>query len=801
MIVSLAQSAETVTRSVVWQWPTSPAAWAGWSAAFVAATVLVFLVYRRDARDLPAAVRGLLVSLRVAALGTLAVIALNPQERTQREAFRPSQVAVLVDTSTSMQQPSIDRDEANPDPPSRSDVVRGLLAETPLLRRLRESHAVNVFTFDAALAEQPVPLATTGQGRPAATEERTQETAAQTPDWAELTRPRGGESRLGDAVDRVIAESDPRALAGVVVLSDGALNAGRDVRPANARARSEAVKVFGVGVGGTAPPVNIRLARVIVPTDVQAGDRFDIGVLLQGQGVEGRSATLEIVRRTTDAGDETIFEETVTLPADGQVLQVDAEDRRTAEGEVEYVARVRPAGGGTLESRDDDNERSRKVRVFDRPLEVLVFAGGPTRDYRFARNALFRHPSSEVDVFLQTGRPGLSQDARDVVFDFPEAREDLFRYDVLVAFDPDWSALSDEQMTWLTEWIAEEGGGLIFVAGEVFAPRIATGEEQFAPVRTLLPVSLEPLRPLASSRRRRESAYRVDLTEEGRAAEFLAIDDAGGNVWDTFPGVFATYPVDRIKAGATVYATYGDPAAVGPVGPPPVFAEQRYGQGTVFFIGTSELWRLRAEDEEWYERLWVKLVRRAAQARSKLGLGRGLLLLDGLDVPLGQSAALRAKVLDPQFRPLQQDDLPLSVTGPDGRPVVPPVVLARDRTRPAEYAGEFRPPQPGTYRVRLRVPDSDEVAEGEIRVDLPQLEASSGVQDVAVLRRLSEDTGGRYLTPAEAVDILVEELPAAGQTVLVDRTLRPLWDRMWVLGLLIGCLGVEWLIRKLAKLA
>jgi hypothetical protein len=35
----------------------------------------------------------------------------------------------------------------------------------------------------------------------------------------------------------------------------------------------------------------------------------------------------------------------------------------------------------------------------------------------------------------------------------------------------------------------------------------------------------------------------------------------------------------------------------------------------------------------------------------------------------------------------------------------------------------------------------------------------------------------------------------------VDEQLRALWDRQWVLYLLVGLLGVEWLTRKLLRLA
>ena len=798
---SLAQTSENVLRSVVWQWPGSPLAWLGWGAAFLLTAFLVVATYRRDAQDLPAAVRVFLVALRISALVVLAVIALNPQEKTQREAFKPSEVAVLVDTSTSMQQPAEDRDADNPSPPPRSQVIRDLLADSPLIERLRESHTVNVFAFDEELAEQPIRLATTGQGAPEVPEGEDAPPPVEM-DWSEVTTPTGAATRLGDAVSRVLAEGDARTLAGVVVLSDGATNQGRDTRPANDAAREDGVKLFAVGVGGTTPPVNVRVSRLLVPTDVQAGDRFDIGVIVQGQGVAGTNAVVEVVRRTDEAGEELIAEETVTMPEDGQLVQIEKDDLRTREGEVEYVARVRLPDGRVLESRDDDNLRSRRVRVFDRPFEVLVFAGGPMRDYRFARNALNRHPSAEVDVYLQTGRPGLSQDAREVLDAFPETREALFKYDVVLAFDPDWSALSEEQLTWLLQWVSDEGGGLVTVAGNVFTPRVASGEDALAPIRTLLPVILEPVRSAAMASRRQTSPFPFDLTDEGRTAEFLELNDDGGeSAWDRFTGVFAAYPVSDVKAGATVYATLSDPSAIGTAGPPPLIAEQRYGQGTSLYLGTSELWRLRADDEEWYERLWVKLVRRAAQARSKRGLGRGLLLLDNRDVPLGKPVTIRARVLDEQFRPLTRTDLPVNVTAPDGRPVVPPVVLQQDKTRPAEFVGEFRPAQPGAYRVELPVPDSEEVADGEIRVELPQLEASSFVQDVASLKRLAEDTGGLYLTAAEAEDAIVDALPAAGQTVVVDRTLRELWDTWWMLALLIGLLAVEWTVRKLLTLA
>ena len=85
---------------------------------------------------------------------------------------------------------------------------------------------------------------------------------------------------------------------------------------------------------------------------------------------------------------------------------------------------------------------------------------------------------------------------------------------------------------------------------------------------------------------------------------------------------------------------------------------------------------------------------------------------------------------------------------------------------------------------------------------LPNLEFDHPEQNEPLLRALArKETGGAYLT----LDQVASELPK----LLPDRTTeriqydfpRTLWDRQWVLYLLVGLLAAEWLTRKLLKLA
>jgi hypothetical protein len=62
------------------------------------------------------------------------------------------------------------------------------------------------------------------------------------------------------------------------------------------------------------------------------------------------------------------------------------------------------------------------------------------------------------------------------------------------------------------------------------------------------------------------------------------------------------------------------------------------------------------------------------------------------------------------------------------------------------------------------------------------------------LRRVAEDTGGRFYTPA-TVGTLPEDITYLGRGVTVVQE-KDLWDMPVILVLLIGLSGTEWLLRR-----
>jgi hypothetical protein len=449
------------------------------------------------------------------------------------------------------------------------------------------------------------------------------------------------------------------------------------------------------------------------------------------------------------------------------------------------------------------------IEVVDRKTKALLIAGGPMRDYQLVRNLLHRDRTIDVDVLLQTGVPGISQESDNVIFQFPETREELFAYDVIVAFDPDWQKIKGEggrNLDLLSDWVFSQAGGLMLVAGEVNTTPLATASDaarqELSKLLALYPVVLDSQRIIDDEEF--QQPWPIEFTRDGLEAGFLQLSEspaASAALWKEFPGVFRCFPTDGSKAGATVYARFTDPRSSGRE-QPILLASQFFGAGRVLYLGSAEMWRLRALDEEYYDRLWIKMLREVGQGRLLRGTNRGVLLLEKTQYPLGSTVQVRARLLDPQFKDYEADRVTMEVYDPTGRPLTPPLTLLADKTRPGNFGGAFVAALPGNYRLELPIPESNDLLKGSLSVRLPNLELDHPEQNEQLLRALArQETGGMYLKLDEAVSQLPLLLPdRTTERIRFDAPLM-LWDRDWMMYLLVALLSIEWLTRKLLKLA
>jgi hypothetical protein len=446
----------------------------------------------------------------------------------------------------------------------------------------------------------------------------------------------------------------------------------------------------------------------------------------------------------------------------------------------------------------------------------LLIAGGPTREYRFLRSLLRRDKYVDLDVLLQSMRRDKLDDP-SYVAEFPGTRDELAQYDAVIALDPDWVSLGPAAATAIETWVSEDAGGLIVAPGNVNAGNIVRSwvyEPDYQPLRDLYPVDfLDRFAQLGDRPPGSKTAWPLDFTRAGIETDFLRLDDNAAQsqrVWSAFDGIYGGYPVRGVKYGATVYARFADSMAE-PSGYDPVyFAGQFYGKGRVFYMASGEMWRLRQLDDALFEQFYTRLVRHVTMGRLHQGSPRGdALLLEKEQYSVGDTVPVVAHLKNAARQPLDVPDVTLFIFDPQGKGE--PLKLVRDAARPGTYRGEFVVRQAQDYRLDLELPESDQEALSKvIKVTASDRENRQPQQNDTALKQLAESTGGRYFSSVAAANGKTGDAPLAPG--LEDQTrvtpvagdVDPVWKAAWAKWMMFGICGllcIEWLLRRLFKLA
>ena len=131
--------------------------------------------------------------------------------------------------------------------------------------------------------------------------------------------------------------------------------------------------------------------------------------------------------------------------------------------------------------------------------------------------------------------------------------------------------------------------------------------------------------------------------------------------------------------------------------------------------------------------------------------------------------------------------------------------------REGMYSGQFTTARQGDYRIDLPIPDSnDELLTRSVKVRLPAREIEQPQRNDALLSALASQTDGQYYVGiASALGqrqtaALHAQIRSKDQVTYLPGTPDNRFDSQlmgWLLTLVCGCLSLEWLIRRIYKLA
>ena len=815
---------------------------------FAALVWMVVRIYRRDSVELRPFWRFLLPILRVGVLIVLLWIYLQPQWVTERERKVNSCFLVFCDTSLSMTLPQTNA----PDAPSRSETLTKFWEETPLVQELGKRHDLIFFALDSEARvvwtaektpEGQVSEAekAENEAKPAEGQSESESTESFPTALEKIRECRGTQSRQADGIREWLQSHADLPISGLILCSDGVQNAGSGPEPLIEAAKERGIPIFTLGFGSTVPVVNLRLAELEAPARVQPTDPFVIRGTVEATGLGDETGEFAVKcevwsvdpgadsQRNAAAGEgksgekQMITSATIDL-SHSSLTPFEFNMEPLPVGKHLFEVRILPEEN---EQNLADNQREVEVDVMERKTRVLIFAGGPMREYQFLATVLRRDKTIETDVLLQSALPPsgsvpaspeeekawrarIQQDADRILLRFPATREELFAYDGIVAVDADWKALTPAQADWVEEWAARHGGGILFVAGPVYMSAVGgwLDTPDLVKIRTLCPVEFfDRTSTLRQNTYSADEIWPLEWTRSGREASYLQLDDqqsTSQKIWTDFPGVYGYYPTKKARAGATVLAEFSAPQTRMGGAAPILLATQFYGAGRTFYIGTGEFWRLRAQNPEYFTRFYTQIVRYITQGRMIQQSQRGRLMLEQDRYFPGDPIELRAQLYDPALQPLDPANVPeltAELFLPNGK--IQSVKLTADREMPGLYTGRFSVLAEGRFRVELAIPDSDETLIQRAEIVLSDLERNRAERDANFLQELARQTGGEAFDSVEdaALQAFPAKLPDRTRTLIEFASAKPVIPVEWLVAVLVFLLSLEWLLRRLLKLA
>ena len=682
-------------------------------------------------------------------------------------------------------------------------------------------------------------------------------------------------TNVPDSVGAAVTREASNMVQGIVVFTDGRSNLGGDAGFAELkdRATREKIPIYSVGVGEDRQTVSISITDVQAPDDAPPDEPFKIAV--EADGVNLANQTVEVVLglflpgkdTKTDAPDHELRANLTFAPGDPPhgtaefiidatklpaALTTDSTDaaikkRVLKSGSWSAVARIAKDKREAFAEAEHVRER-KGISVVKNPLKVLLVGSGPSREYQAVRSLFAREvleKRAQLFVLLQNEGGAAGTIVQDVDPDrllgkFPTkfevvVKEDapkdapkegdpkkptiekkadtdnLNTFDLIIAFDPDWSELSAVQAGNLQRWVQEQGGGLVYVAGQINTFQLARVEadSRLSPLLNIMPVIPEDI--IAVRIKSVPRTPRRLYLQPPPGSEMLKIDASGDDLiggWEQFftdrpaykadpdmrrelyprRGFFASYPVKTVKPGAKVLAEFGDTEEVigGGQGTkkilrPWIVSSNPAAAWRTVFIASGELYRMFAFDpptgKEYFERFWIKMARYAVAKRNfKAARGR---VLVSKEYTTGSYIRIQARVMDPASQPYPAAgpgsiDPKFRITriSPGGDLKIlgsyPMTAKAGGNEFDGYYQGQVQydaanmPAGDFRYRVEIDVPDNGGTISGEYTIRKSDPEMDNTRPDAAALLRLASTADGDFpsrIKNPEAQKKLLDGLP------------------------------------------
>ncbi|WP_010587768.1 hypothetical protein [Schlesneria paludicola] len=684
--------------------------------------------------------------------------------------------------SSSQPERSVGEPSQTDDLIARVDYARALLARKKenLIEQLSKRFRLQFFTFAESNGVRELITHDQPEGRAIAR------------DWSTT----GRMTALGDAFEDLARKRTTESLSAVLVLSDFNQNSGT---AALAAAKKLGVPVFTVGVG---PQSAIDLSVELIATSkIKKAESSTINVVIHKNDADETPVQTRLSIRpfgSTSADSQLIGETTSTLT--GNSSTVEFSYTPDSAGRFILVAEVDPIEGEVI---TQNNQAEREVTVIDDFLRLMYVESEPTWEWRFIKEVFHRDKligRRGFRTFIRSADPIVRETNELFLSTLTPPRSEFFENDVIFLGDMPRTALSDRFCEMTKEFVSEFGGGLVVIAG----PRFGPGQLAGTPLADLLPVVID-----ADVKRRDGNGFTLSLTSAALQYDFMRIGNSPEkplNGWDSLGQLPWYQPALRVEArGTRVLAQHPTDKCADGQTAQPLIAIRQYGRGEVVYIGFNEMWRLRRlHGETFYRQFWGQLIHRLGLSHALGRHKRFVVRTDQTTYHPDDQVLVTVEAYDREFQPLDEKQLRErrltatlmrpSTTANAGRLQT----MSIPQLKPGVFETRLPVATVGEYRLQVNDPSSNEVTELEFQVTDVSLERRSAVRNESLQSSIATETNGKSYDLLNVNHFIHDFTPDPRKETSLE--IIPLWNNWLMFGTVIGCLSVEWFLRKQVNL-
>lgn len=712
----------------------------------IATVVLVFFAITawRNARRLSRARAALLSLLRLAGITGLLLLLLRPSHQEEIIVASKQQLVIAsIDVSQSMDQP---------------DAARSTRRLDAALRLLRESK----------LADSPTSLrwfAFSDDARPI------------TPDQIDALRPDGDTTHFHTSITTLLASLTPGEQAEAILL----FTDGHDfemVSPTKtamaARARETPLYAIPIGAQGQVRDVSLRMTHFQPYSYVRQKSR--ISAMARFTGCENELVNIQLLRNGTAIDTlQLSTRDEAELPIEFTVTEPEG-------GQFEYEIRAQPI---YKETTITNNSAITYLNVLDDKLRVLLLEGSPYWDTTFLLRSLTRNDKMDVDAVIQIA-PGKARRIRsgDAAFQtettttsdwaLPTTRDEFEAYDAVLLGANTAALLNETQQAALVDYVREGGGVLVCTRGPSgLAPASAA---------ILDPVEWESAPPRSGE---------IRVLREGRGTAPMDLLASYQSDARSLPPLTSTWRARESRSLTATLATTQPPADS--AAPTAAFLHRPVGRGQVLALGAGDFWHWAFKNDAAvrdavFDRLWDQTLVWLMAGSDRVPGAKHQLRSSTANLPLGQEIHFRLQ--------LKKDAIitsppVLSIQVTDGTPAQ---ITMTPAAQAQLFEASYLPPTTGRHSVTTTLPDGTRLS-ARFMVHQEDRERTEVATDRTYLNKLCLASGGSVLESADLPNFL-ERLQANLQPQEKRFRTLPLWDRPWVLILLVACFSLDWYLRR-----